>query len=65
MPDIRKNVDCNYCGAHFHIKFSDEMTLPQFCAFCSEPLLTADAEDEDDDGDLDYTDLERDDTLRR
>jgi len=59
MPDIRKNIECAYCGAHFHIKFSDELT-PEFCCFCGEAYSDVDEiEDEEDDGDLDYPDDER------
>lgn len=61
MADIRKNVECDYCGAKFHVKYADDINRPEFCCFCGEvfedPKLI---EDEDDDGDLDYTDDERD-----
>lgn len=59
--DIRKNAECDYCGAHFHIKFADDLTPPQFCAFCGEGFDDIkEIEDiEEDDGDLDYTDDDR------
>lgn len=59
MADVRKGVDCDYCGASFHIKYADDVNEPTFCCFCSEPLSGPDEiEDEEDDGDLDYTDDE-------
>lgn len=57
MSDARKVVNCSYCGATYHIKFSEDLIAPQFCAFCSEALEQL--QEEDDDGDLDYTDEER------
>jgi DNA-directed RNA polymerase subunit RPC12/RpoP len=57
MLDVRRNVSCNYCGAKYHIKFTEDLPTPSFCAFCSEDLEQID--EEDDDGDLDYTDDER------
>ena len=57
MADIRKNIECGYCGAHFHIKYADDVTAPIFCPFCAETFVKL--EDEEDDGDLDYTDDER------
>jgi hypothetical protein len=59
MSDVRKNVECAYCGAEYHIKFSEDLA-PQFCSFCGESFDTIEVEDEEDDGDLDYTDEERD-----
>lgn len=59
MSDVRKNVMCDYCGAAYHIKFGEDL-LPQFCAFCGETQEEIEVEDEEDDGDLDYTDDERD-----
>jgi hypothetical protein len=58
MSDVRKIIGCGYCGANYHIKFAEDLLTPQFCAFCSEELEQV--EEEDDDGDLDYTDDERD-----
>ena len=62
MSDVRKNVGCDYCGASYHIKFSEDLNAPEFCAFCGETFEEPDdeIEDEEDDGDLDYTDDERD-----
>lgn len=57
MSDVRKNINCVYCDAHFHIKYSDELK-PLFCAFCGETFDSLLSE-EDDDGDLDYSDTER------
>lgn len=57
MADVRKGVDCDYCGASFHIKYADDVIAPQFCCFCGEDFDSPDeVEDEDDDGDLDYVD---------
>jgi hypothetical protein len=59
MADLRKGVECDYCGAAFHIKFPEDVNAPQFCCFCSEPLDgPEEVADEEDDGDLDYTDDE-------
>ena len=59
MSDIRKNIVCTYCGAHFHIKFAEDLE-PEFCCFCAEAFEDPkDVEDEEDDGDLDYADDER------
>jgi hypothetical protein len=56
MSDVRKGVDCDYCGTAFHIKYPEE-EHPQFCCFCGESFDNPDeVEDEDDDGDLDYDD---------
>lgn len=61
MADIRKSVVCVYCSAKFSIKYSDELDIPTFCPFCSELYDDpTDIKDEDDDGDLDYSDDERD-----
>lgn len=64
MADVRKNVECDYCGAHFHIKFPDDIATPQYCCFCGEVFddPKEEVEDEDDDGDLDYSDEEREET---
>jgi hypothetical protein len=60
MSDVIKNVGCDYCGAAYHIKFSEDLLAPQFCAFCGETFEEEDeVEDEEDDGDLDYSDEER------
>jgi hypothetical protein len=62
MPDIRKNVECDYCGAHAHIKFPDDLKAI-FCIFCGETLdAPGEVVDEEDDGDLDYVDDEREET---
>jgi DNA-directed RNA polymerase subunit RPC12/RpoP len=60
MLDVRKNVECDYCGATYHIKFAEDLLSPQFCAFCGESFESIEVADEEDDGDLDYTDEERD-----
>jgi hypothetical protein len=60
MSDVRKNVGCEYCGASYHIKFAEDLQAPEFCAFCGESFDVIEVEDEEDDGDLDYTDDERD-----
>lgn len=62
MSDVRKGVECSYCGADYHIKYhEDHDGKPQFCSFCGESFYNAEElEDEDDDGDLDYIDDERD-----
>ena len=63
MADVRKGVECDYCGATFHIKFPDDVNAPQFCCFCGETFDDPEeVADEDDDGDLDYVDDERDET---
>lgn len=63
MADLRKGVECDYCGAAFHIKFPEDVNAPQFCCFCGEVFDNPDeVEDEDDDGDLDYVDDEREET---
>jgi hypothetical protein len=61
MSDVRKTVGCDYCGAAYHIKFPEDLE-PLFCAFCGEQFEEPEevVEDEEDDGDLDYTDDERD-----
>lgn len=57
MSDVRKGVECEYCGATFHIKYP-ETEHPQFCCFCGEAFDKPEdeLEDEEDDGDLDYVD---------
>jgi len=57
MADYRKNIECSYCGAKCHIKYTEEL-IPNFCCFCGEDLSLTEV-DEEDDGDLDYTDDER------
>jgi hypothetical protein len=63
MADVRKSVECDYCGAEFHIKYTEDIS-PTFCCFCSETFDNPDeiTDEEDDDGDLDYIDEERDET---
>ena len=60
MADIRKNMSCTYCGLSCHIKFSEDLIV-NFCCFCGEGFADPDdeLEDEEDDGDLDYTDDDR------
>ena len=64
MSDVRKGVECDFCGADYHIKYSEDHDgKPQFCSFCGESFYNAEElEDEDDDGDLDYVDDDRDET---
>lgn len=64
MADLRKNIECDYCGTHFHIKYPDTNAEPGFCCFCGEGFddPESEVEDEDDDGDLDYCDDDRDET---
>lgn len=59
MADVRKSVECDYCGASFHIKYADDVNAPNFCCFCGENFTNPDTV-EDDDGDLDYDDAARD-----
>ena len=56
MSDVRKTVGCDYCGAAYHIKFSEDLLAPSFCAFCGESFDSIEVKDVDDEGDLDYTD---------
>lgn len=58
MSDVRKSVNCDYCGTVCHMKFSEDLE-PSYCPFCGEDYELEKIE-EDDDGDLDYTDEERD-----
>jgi hypothetical protein len=60
MSDVRKTLECSYCGASCHIKFTEEL-IAQFCPFCGDEYMEPEDEEveEDDDGDLDYTDDER------
>jgi hypothetical protein len=39
MSDIRKNVQCAYCGASFTIKWDAENSgLLNYCCFCGETV---------------------------
>jgi hypothetical protein len=61
MSDVRKLFECSYCGAKYHIKYPEDLE-PLFCAFCAEQFEEPEEviEEEEDDGDLDYSDDERD-----
>lgn len=59
MSDVRKSVECDYCGVSFHLKYSKD-EHPQFCCFCGESFDDPE-EVEDDEEDFDEEEDENED----
>lgn len=59
MGDVRKGAECEYCGAEFHIKYTDDMPTPQFCCFCGESF-DVEVEDDEEDDDFEEDEVEED-----
>jgi hypothetical protein len=61
MADVKKSIECDYCGVSFHIKYDEDdlhgRRQPIFCIACGEYFDNPDKQisDEDDDDD-DYAD---------